>query len=127
MSQTKTVQTAYGDVDVEVVECDSCGNTIGKDEAREFTLGNREGHACEHCVGEGPISFPSKYGSFDMGESSDGRFLNFLVWAPVVIPLLMMFGPFENDDNDLMRGAMWVAWTITIYALVIGYVALVAL
>jgi hypothetical protein len=127
MSQTKTVQTTYGDVEVEVVECDSCGNTIGKDEAREFTLGNREGHACEHCVDEGPISFPSKYGSLDMGESEDGRFPRFLLWAPVVIPLLMIFGPFDNGHDPTVQGAMWVAWAITIYAVLIACVAFVAL
>ena len=127
MSQTKTVQTTYGDVEVEVVECDSCGNTISKDEAREFTLGNREGHACEHCVDEGPISFPSKYGSLDMGKTDEGRFPRFLFWAPVDIPLVMIFGPFENDMTDGMRWIMWVAWAMTIYAVIIGCVAFVAL
>ena len=127
MSQTKTVQTAYGDVDVEVVECDSCGNTIGKDEAREFTLGEREGYACEHCVDEGPISFPDRFGSLDMGHAESGGFLLFLLWAPIIIPLTMLFTPFENDKSEAMRGGMWVAWSITIYAVLTAIVVFVAL
>lgn len=56
---TKTVQTAYGETTIEVVECDSCGAEVAKDDALEFTLGEREGRACEHCYDSGPISFPT--------------------------------------------------------------------
>jgi hypothetical protein len=106
MSKTETVQTAYGETEIEVVECDSCGTTISTEQAREFTLGDREGHACEHCVDEGPISFPSRYGPLNMGKTDEGGFLRFLFWAPVVIPLTMMLGPVENDLPDEAMGAM---------------------
>jgi len=70
MSQTKTVQTTYGEVEVEVVECDSCGQEIEKEEAYYFIIrntknkddftGQTEGWACEYCV-DNPISFPVIY------------------------------------------------------------------
>ena len=60
MSKTETVHTEYGEVSIETVECDSCGNTIAKDDAQDFRMGDRHGYACSHCVDEGPISFPEK-------------------------------------------------------------------
>jgi hypothetical protein len=61
-SDTHTAATAYGEVEVEVVECSSCGTTVARDTAEPFTIGEdpavREGWACEHCADDGPAGFP---------------------------------------------------------------------
>ena len=56
----KSVSTPYGETTIEVIECDSCGNEVALDETVEFTLGDREGRACQHCYEEGPVSYPDK-------------------------------------------------------------------
>lgn len=71
MTETKTIQTQYGDVSIDTVECDSCGNTIAKRDAHRFAIHNgvpnprfndadRSGYACDYCASEGPISFPNR-------------------------------------------------------------------
>lgn len=57
-TETETIQTVYGDVDAEVVECDSCGITVLEEDAKKFTIGDREGWACETCEDTGPAEFP---------------------------------------------------------------------
>jgi len=65
-TKTKTVQTEYGDVEIDVVECDSCGIDVRKDKAKDFNIGQREGYACEMCEQNGPVSFPeSTVNGFD--------------------------------------------------------------
>ena len=57
-TETRQAATVHGEVEYEVVECDSCGAEILADEANDFTIGDREGVACDLCVGEGPSDFP---------------------------------------------------------------------
>jgi len=61
-ADTHTAATAYGEIEVEVVECASCGAEVARDSAEPFTIGEdpvvREGWACEHCATEGPADFP---------------------------------------------------------------------
>jgi len=78
MTKTKTIHHEYGTTEIEVVECDSCGREIEKDEAYYFIMrntkmkdeftGQTEGWACEHCV-DNPISFPAIYRT--LGENTD--------------------------------------------------------
>jgi hypothetical protein len=75
MSKTKTVVTTE---EVEMVECDSCGQNIEKKEAHYFMIRKlnckhdcieqTDGWACEHCV-EHPISLPVIYQT--LGENTD--------------------------------------------------------
>ena len=73
MSKTETIQTAYGETSIEVVECDSCGTEIDKDSAREFLTGDsvtdfggkvkvygstQHGYICDYCDDAGPMSYP---------------------------------------------------------------------
>lgn len=60
-ADTHTAATAYGEVEIEVVECASCGTTVARDSAEPFRIGDpvvREGWACEHCTDDGPADFP---------------------------------------------------------------------
>lgn len=75
-TKTETVQTEYGDVGFEVVECQSCGIDTKKENALDVVAGNvtgtrtwnyknttevefsnpyRRGYCCEHCVETGYI------------------------------------------------------------------------
>jgi hypothetical protein len=62
-ADTHTAATAYGEVEIEVVECASCGAEVAKGDAEPFTIGEdpivREGWACEHCADDGPAAFPT--------------------------------------------------------------------
>jgi len=108
MSDTETVQTTYGDVEIDVVDCDSCGNRVAKDDTVEFTIGDREGRACRHCEGEGPVSFPTR--SIDYAER---------LWKPWLIGLGIICGPLATplmllgylDEGDTEAG-VYVLGTI---------------
>ena len=56
--ETTTLDTQYGKMEIEIVECASCNNEILFDLAEEFTIGDNKGWACEFCKG-GPVDFPS--------------------------------------------------------------------
>jgi len=77
-TETETIETQYGTVEVETVTCDSCGQRIGKEEAHDFTIGDREGYACDHCVDDGPISFPPSV-DFNVEPAKD-IFLGVVMW-----------------------------------------------
>jgi len=114
-SKTETVQTTYGDVEIDVVDCDSCGNRVAKDDTVEFTIGDREGRACSHCESEGPVSFPTR--AVNYAEQ---------LWHPVLIgistvaaplvALLMLIEYLDRDDTPagvyvlgVVSGAVWAA------------------
>jgi len=74
MTKTKTIQHRYGEKEIEVVECDSCGQEVAKDESYSFLMikgdswvvGDNtdvDGWACQHCA-ENPISYPVILGEF---------------------------------------------------------------
>jgi hypothetical protein len=85
-ADTHTAATAYGEVEIEVVECSSCGAKVARDSAEPFTIGEgpvaREGWACEHCAAEGPAGFP-----LDRMRDPDGSLSAVAMW-----PLLFPFG-----------------------------------
>jgi len=82
-TKTETIETQYGTVEVETVECDSCGQRIGKEEAHDFTIGDRDGYACAHCVDDGPISFPPSV-DFNV-EPTEEYWLGVLLWPAGMI------------------------------------------
>jgi len=101
MSGTETIQTQYGDVEIETVDCDSCGQTIAKEDANDFTLGHRDGYACDHCVDNGPISFPPTVDV--ILEPSEDYFFAVAFW-----PILFAFGTMDvlsGKTHD--RGKEW--------------------
>ena len=77
MSQTETIHTAYGDVEVETVECSSCGDKLPESDAKRFYTGKvkktrdwsheyevnfyptqyRRGWVCPYCEDD-PVAFP---------------------------------------------------------------------
>jgi len=74
MTKTKTIQHEYGEKEIEVVECDSCGQEVAKDESYAFLMTkgraslawddiDANGWACRHCA-ENPISYPMILGEF---------------------------------------------------------------
>lgn len=104
MTETKTAQTVYGDVEYETVECDSCNNEVMKEEAFRFLLFGEEtlrqkidkydrteykfendtlieGWACEHCHENGPISFPEDY----INHIIKDKVMGFLCFMALVI------------------------------------------
>ena len=105
-SETKTVQTAYGEASIKVVECDSCGAEVNKESAARFAMdsettnprfNNAEcvGYACEHCVDEGPISYPERIQERIKIIAGIGDSLFGIVLWPVASPLLI----FEHDQG----------------------------
>jgi len=78
MTQTETVYTAHGEVEYEIVECDSCGDSVRKTNAQRYYIGDvrrtrlkfghrqvrfdkktpAKGWACEYCRENGVVGFP---------------------------------------------------------------------
>jgi len=74
-TQTQTATTVHGEVEYEVVNCDSCGNEVAKNDAKTILIGNYHGKKnwthedyvewyladadkgwiCPYCHGEGGI------------------------------------------------------------------------
>ena len=120
MSQTQTITTEYGDVQVETVECDSCGNTIARDAAHEFTIGSRDGHACDYCVENGPISFPEKVyrlttptDELPSPHDADLGLLFHLGVAPLILPIQTFLGVY--DGNEFEQGYATAIITILLW------------
>jgi hypothetical protein len=120
---TKTVQTPYGDTTIDVVECDSCGAEVAKDDALEFTLGDRTGWACEHCYDNGPISFPEKVTEWTTPTDASGR--NPAAYI-ALYPIFVFFVALDSmyEDNDLFANGytvgviatlLWVAVPLLVY------------
>lgn len=93
-TQTETVETAYGSVDVELAECDSCGNRVRADKTVPFEIGDREGRACEHCRDEGPMSFPEEMG---ISASPSITFAVYCFLLPVAVAAVADAG----DESDV--------------------------
>lgn len=121
MTETKKVQTEYGTAEIEVVECNSCGNTVGKDDAAAFTIGDREGWACQHCVNEGPISFPKRVQEWRFPRAENGRggyksFFFYILFAVIILPIGTIIG-FHSDAEQFMKGYATASATYIIYGL----------
>lgn len=122
----KTVDTPYGETTIEVVECDSCGNTVSKNDTVEFTLGDRTGRACEHCYDSGPVSFPEKvtewtYPSREVNGNTVALPFHTMFY-PIVAPVHIICA--FKDKNEFVQGnatgiistLVWVGIAIGIYA-----------
>jgi len=120
---TKTVQTPYGDTTIEVVECDSCGAEVAKDDALEFTLGDRTGWACAHCYETGPISFPEKVTEWTTPTDTSGRNPAPYIVAYPIFVFAITFDAVSNDDDYYANGyttgviatLLWVAVPLLVY------------
>lgn len=123
-TETHTVQTQFGEAEVETYVCDSCENRVNYDNTYEFTCGDREGRACEVCVEKGPVSFPGRVLEFSLPyEEYDGDkfgvgFHIFTGW------LLIPFGVPEtllaSDPDEFKEGfAMGVITMFVWYTLVL--------
>ena len=122
----KTVDTPYGETTIEVVECDSCGNTVSKNDTVEFTLGDRTGRACEHCYDNGPISFPERVTEWalpsdEINGTSHGLLFHIALY-PLDAPIEIVAG-FTGDDEfaqgyatGIISTLVWVGIAIGIYA-----------
>jgi hypothetical protein len=121
--ETHTVDTIYGEAEIEVVECSSCETEIAKAEAEPFTIGEgvdeRSGWACDHCASEGPADYP--------------RWTPIQGFGPLVVLLFPVYSAISlNDafDNQLTHyqrcfligaaGALVWVGVLTLLLLVLG-------
>ena len=102
-TQTEAVETVYGSVNVETVTCDSCGETMLKDDANDFSIGDREGHACDYCVREGPISFPERVREYALPRDEDGEFWMYVITAPALC-LIVVSEALFTDVGEFASG-----------------------
>ena len=112
-TKTETIETQYGTVEVETVECDSCGQRIGKEEAHDFTIGDRDGYACSHCVDNGPISFPPSVDVSVKGRPVE-MFYSFILLYPLfMLPTIaeVLFGSSEAAKEFFVGSVGAIVWT----------------
>jgi len=114
-AKQESVETVYGTVDVETVDCDSCGEAMLKEDANPFTIGDRDGYACDYCVREGPIGFPERVREYALPTDENGYFWIYMIFGPIFLPgiILDAFSPVENDfDTGYFIGVstiiLWV-------------------
>jgi len=107
----ETVETVYGSVEVDTVECDSCGDTILKDDAYLFYIEDSpntltandkyNGYACKHCADVGPASFPGQEVSSDEDKMPILAALMLIVLYPFLAPFVSLVcivdRPFKDD------------------------------
>lgn len=131
MGETETIQTVYGDVEIPVVQCDSCGDTIAKDDANEFTIGNRNGYACDYCADTGPINFPGRDRVNRWAQGDFAALATITLFAPVALPMLLLviIGDFVNgqlsESHDILIGTVVGAiaasvWFTVVIALILA-------
>ena len=126
-TETETVDTLYGTVEIETVDCDSCGTTIAREEAYPFRIGEetataagcvREGYACPVCGDEGPAGFPERVREWAAPDSGRLPLHVALALAPVALPIMTMEG-FRGTD-DFTEGYATAVVTLVAWALVLG-------
>jgi len=96
----ETVETVYGSVEVDTVECESCGETILREDAYRFGMSTNpykkinestyNGYACEHCANIGPASFPERVASSEGDSVSPADKLILTVCFPVLAPTIFI-------------------------------------
>ena len=127
---TKTVQTAYGDVEVELVTCDSCGSEVKSEEAKRFVVGDPEQHndvaisfhpgrshvgwACEYCRDNGPVEIPEGVGPFPERWPFGARFLAFMIFGWLLIPLSFITGLGGGRMSDFDEGVLLTTMYIAV-------------
>jgi len=124
-TQTEAVETVYGSVNVETVTCDSCGETMLKDDANDFSIGDREGHACDYCVREGPISFPERVREYALPRDEDGIFWMYVITAPALC-LIVVSQALFTDVGEFDSGyfiaivsvIIWVGFSLLLRYLI---------
>jgi hypothetical protein len=128
-TRTKEVSTEYGTTTIQITDCDSCGNTVAKDEAVEFTIGDRSGHACEYCANNGPISFPEKVVEWSIPTDKYGNtgpaVVVFILSAPFfIIPIFydaVFVEKLSNFSDGYFYGVLavllWVVLPLVVYIL----------
>ena len=117
----KSVSTPYGETTIDVIECDSCGNEVALDETVEFTLGDREGRACQHCYEEGPVSFPNMI----ITEGPESTFEIVIVAILFPIFLLPVFFDALNGSDiavSILTGMLAVLLWVVLPLLVFGVI-----
>jgi len=127
MTDTRT-KTELRTVEVEVQDCDSCGNEAPVEEMAPFTIGEREGVACPHCVDEGPVEFPSRtvkstIRALAQGENdkdvAEDLFLAVIFPVSTPIALLMALnGELNNRGFGYLSGVLgallWVGIAVVV-------------
>jgi len=104
-TETHTVETAYGEAEIETYDCDSCGTKVAYENTVHFQIGERKGRACQHCEDNGPISMPRK--AFDVAIpdfDKSSAFLALLFGPLTVFMLTLDF--FENENDKTAKGAL---------------------
>lgn len=112
---TEIVQTKYGDVEIETVDCDSCGNRVSKEDTVTFEIGSRKGLACEHCEKEGPISFPRLVLKLrEFGTDPDRDSILYPLLFPYVYLIVALINDVKNGrDTQFWRGFWWATVVLT--------------
>lgn len=129
MSKTQTAHTAHGQVEYEVVECDSCGTNVLPDETVVFTIGDREGVACKMCEDSGPVSLPKQ--TIDMMPSVPEHYKTgkiygltfYILSAVIVVPITILAGLTGGEEFD--QGFAAGVVTILVYVAFVMAVLLV--
>ena len=118
MVEKETVQTEYGDVEIEVGECDQCGQKVRADKLYEYEIDMedevRSGKVCEFCASMPVTNLPLWKRIFVAGSMYEffGAFAT-IVGFPLVVWLFFIDKEIEKEDKlfyiySLLGLAVWL-------------------
>lgn len=114
-----TINTQFGEATVEIYTCDSCGNDVAYENTVPFTIADREGRACEHCVETGPIGFPERAIEWvlprDESTPEEEGLGLFLPLAPIILPIATVVG--FRDGPQFFQGYATAVVTLLVWVL----------
>ena len=121
MVEKETVQTEYGDVEIEVGECDQCGQKVRADKLYEYEIDMgdevRSGTVCDFCASEPVTEIPSYKRLFvsDSMYSIVGGFV-MVVAFPAVVWIVLGDQTIERSDKFFYICSMvgLVVWLLLI-------------
>ena len=131
----ETVETVYGSVEVDTVECESCGETILREDGYRFGMSTNphkkindskyNGYACEHCASVGPASFPERLREYALPRGENGLFWGYVITAPALCPIVVSEALFTDVDEfysgyfiAIVSVILWVAFSLLVFHLV---------
>jgi len=124
-----TVQTQYGEATIKTYECDSCGNRVAYENTVEFSIGDRDGRACEHCEQNGPISFPERVREWalpkDGAVDNEWSVVPYTLLFPLFAPVLLIDG-LHTDGDVFSSGYATALISTVVWCLVCALVLVVA-
>ena len=123
-TEQKRVHTEYGEITLEVVECDSCNQFVAVESAEEYEIGDDGGFICRFCAGDASslANRQPRESSEDGGEEKPFtlQMLASLAAFSLSVPILLLLAyPFGIRILSFWQG--FSIWLFGVFVFIILY------